>query len=79
MVFEFNPVKPPKFPDQKIELLPYPKNQVEHLVEQLIKLQKSYDSPNNISAAKSETLNAMKIINKSLEMCLTRNLILKEK
>lgn len=47
----------------------YNKETVEHLTDQLIKLQKSYDSNNGISS-KVEIDKAMKTINKALESVL---------
>lgn len=61
----------------KFEKIPYEKEMVEHLVDQLIKLQRTYDCSNGISS-KTELSHAMKTINKSLDMVLTPCLILKD-
>lgn len=58
----------------QFEKIPYEKEMVEHLVDQLIKLQRAYDCSNGLSA-KTEITHAMKTINKSLDMLLTPILI----
>lgn len=67
------------FKKENLEIAPYyNKELIEHLVEQLIKLQKAYDNSNQYSfAARSEILRAMGTINKSLEKVLGPQMILK--
>lgn len=72
-MYEFTAVKPPKM--TKVEVSPYEKEKVEHLTDQLIKLQKSYETANS-NSLKIEILKAMQTINKNLEVTLTPKSIL---
>jgi hypothetical protein len=56
--------------------IPYEKEMVEHLTDQLIKPQRSYDVSNNLST-KPEISHAMKTINKCLESVLFSRFIIK--
>lgn len=60
----------------RLEPIPYDKEMVEHLTDQLIKLQRAYDTSKLLSA-QNEIQNAMKTINKSLEMILKPQAIIK--
>jgi hypothetical protein len=68
-------MKMAKLPSINIQPIPYDKEKVEHLTDQLIKLQRCFDSSNSISG-KAEITTAMKNINKSLEITLTPRMIL---
>ena len=58
-----------RIPKMTIQAVPYEKERIEHLVDQLIKLQRSYDLSNgNNTSARVEILDAMKAINKAIEM-----------
>lgn len=67
-----------KTQEMSIETIQYNKEQVEHLTDQLIKLQRSYDSSNgNNISSRVELTSAMKSINKALEVSLLQRSILK--
>jgi len=63
-------------PKTTVEVIPYPEEQVEHLVSQLIKLQKNCDTCAS-ATAKEELFIAMRSINKALEGALINRLIIK--
>jgi hypothetical protein len=69
---ELNSIKTP----EKIEVISYNKDMVEHLTDQLVKLQRSYDLSNSTSA-RVELTTAMKTINKTLEMVLLPSIVIK--
>jgi len=62
-----------------VEVIPYNNEQIEHLVDQLIKLQRACDSSvNNITTvAKAKLLVSMESINNALENSLKNRLIIK--
>lgn len=57
-----------RVPTMTIKAVPYEKERIEHLVDQLIKLQRSYDSSNgNNISSRVEITQAMKTINQAIE------------
>jgi hypothetical protein len=61
-----------------IEFLPqYPKEAVEHLVDQLLKLQQSYNVHNTSLSSKTQLDKAMNTINKAIATALSVELELK--